>query len=88
MRVRSGFRCTGRGDDGTRHWETVPKGDILGDMVMDNALFLEGEADESTAPGARYSQWRERLLQSQDQNGRMYKDQMDRVHKAVLDSTR
>ena len=76
------------GEDGLRHWETVPKGDVLGDLVMDNAMFLEGEADDSTAPGVRYSQWRERLLESQDQNGRMYKDQMDRVHKAVVDSTR
>ena len=76
------------GEDGQRYWETVPKGDVIGDLVMDNALFLEGEADESTVPGVRYSQWRERLLESQDQNGRMYKDQMDRCHKAIVDSTR
>ena len=74
--------------DGIRRWETVPKDDVLGDLVMDNALFLEGEADDTTAPGIRYSQWRERLLESQDQNGRLYKDQMDRCHKAIVDSTR
>ena len=74
--------------DGQQRWETVPKGDILGNLVMDNAMLLEGEADEETVSGARYSQWHERLLQSQDQEGRLYKDQLERVHRSLAQSTR
>ena len=74
--------------EGGRRWETVPKGDILGSLVMDNAMLLEGEADDDTASGARYSQWHERLLQSQDQEGRLYREQCERVHRSLAQSTR
>lgn len=75
-------------DDGTRRWESVPKEDILCEMVETNAMLLEGEADESTVPGARYSQWHERLLQSQYQRHGMFREQMDRVHQTLVESTR
>ena len=74
--------------DGGRRWETVPKGDILGSLVMDNAMLLEGEANDGTATGARYSRWHERLLQSQDREGRLYREQCDRVHKSLAQTTR
>ena len=74
--------------EGGRRWETVPKGDILGSLVMDNAMLLEGEADDDTVSGARYSRWHERLLQSQDQEGRLYREQCERVHKSLAQSTR
>lgn len=73
---------------GERRWEVVPKGDILGNLVMDNALLLEGEADDNTRSGARFSQWRERSLESQDQDGQLYKDQCTRVHQSLVQSTR
>ena len=76
------------GEDGKREWQAVPKGDILSEIVETNAMLLEGEADESTVPGVRYSQWHDQLRDSQEQNGRMFKDQMDLIHKVILDSTR
>ena len=33
-------------------------------------------------------EWHERLLQSQDQEGRLYKDQLERVHRSLAQSTR
>ena len=73
---------------GNREWQSVPKGDILSEIVETNAMLLEGEADESTVPGARYSQWHDQLRDSQQQHGRMFKDQMDLVHKVIVESTR
>ena len=66
----------------------MPKGDILSEIVETNAMLLEGEADESTVPGARYSQWHDKLRDSQEHNGKMFKHQMDMVHKVIVDSTR
>ena len=74
--------------DGKKVWEVVPKHDILTELVETNAMFLEGEADESTAPGLRFSQWHERLLQSQDSGGKMFREQMDMVHNTLVESTR
>lgn len=76
------------GEDGQREWQAVPKGDILSEIVESNAMLLEGEADESTVPGERYSRWHDQLRDSQEQNGRMFKDQMDLVHKVIVESTR
>ena len=72
------------GVDGSKVWESVPKNDILSEIVETNAMLLEAEADESTVPGLRYSQWHERLLQSQDENGQMFRDQMDMVHNTLV----
>lgn len=74
--------------DGKKVWELVPKHDILTEIVETNAMLLEGEADESTAPGLRFSQWHERLLQSQDSDGKMFREQMDMVHNTLVESTR
>jgi hypothetical protein len=74
--------------DGKKVWEVVPKHDILTEIVETNAMFLEGEADESTAPGLRFSRWHERLLQSQDSDGKMFREQMDMVHNTLVESTR
>jgi len=76
------------GEAGGREWQSVPKGDILSEIVETNAMLLEGEADESTVPGSRYSRWHDQLRDSQEQNGRMFKDQMDLVHKVIVESTR
>lgn len=76
------------GEGGQREWQSVPKGDILSEIVESNAMLLEGEADENTVPGERYSRWHDQLRDSQEQNGKMFKDQMDLVHKVIVESTR
>lgn len=74
--------------DGVRMWETHTKQDILAELVETNALILEGHADEDTTTGKRYVEWHERLLESTDQKGRIYRDQLDRTHRALADLDR
>ena len=71
--------------DGTPTWETHTKQDILAELVESNALLLEGHADEDTTTGKRYVEWHEKLLESTDQKGRIYRDQLDRTHRALAD---
>jgi len=75
-------------EDGGKRWETVEKGDILGDLVMDTAMDLEGGADEATQVGRRFVQWHEKLKESSDQKGRLYRDQCSRVHQSLAGATR
>ena len=74
--------------EGRQEWQAVPKNDILSELVETNAMMLEGEADESTVPGLRYSQWHDKLRDSQENGGKMFKDQMDFVHKRLAETTR
>lgn len=75
-------------EDGGKRWETVEKGDILGDLVMDTAMDLEGGADEATQVGRRFVQWHEKLKESSDQKGQLYRDQCSRVHRSLAGATR
>ena len=61
---------------------------MLPQLVEELAMQLEGEADEETREGKRFTQWRERLLDSQNEKGTMWKDQCSRVYKALIDMTR
>ena len=74
--------------DGVKQWEAVEKNTVLSELVESTALQLEGEADEATMVGQRFVKWHERLLESADQNGRMYREQCDKVHKSLVDATR
>jgi hypothetical protein len=64
-------------------WEAVNKETVLAQIVETKAMLLEGEADESTAAGARYSDWHDNLRDSQDENGKLWKDQMSSVLSAL-----
>ena len=75
-------------EDGGKRWETVEKGDILGDLVMDTAMDLDREADEDTQVGKRFVQWHEKLKESSDQKGQLYRDQCSRVHRSLAGATR
>lgn len=74
--------------DGVKTWEAVPKDHVLGDLVESTSLELEASADEATQVGRRFSQWHERLLESQDSNGAMFREQCDMVHKSLVNATR
>ena len=55
----------------------------------DNGLLLENEADEGDGgAGARFVRHQERVRQSQDQNGRMYREQLGQIHSTLADATR
>ena len=75
--------------DGEVRWTARHKGGVLiEDVVETNANMRDGEADESTAHGARYSRWYQRLLTSQDENGTMFREQCDRVYRVLAEATR
>lgn len=73
---------------GRQEWQAVPKNDILSEIVETNAMILEGEADDNSVPGLRYSRWHDKLRDSQEHNGKMFKEQMDYVHMRLAQTTR
>ena len=74
--------------DGEKKWEALPKTHVLSELVEHTSLQLEAEADEGTHVGRRFTQWHEKLLESQDQNGTMFRQQCDMVHKHLAQATR
>ena len=76
------------GEDGEKTWQAVPKDDVIGELVESTALELDAQASEDSIAGRRFTQWHERLLESTDQKGPLYRDQCSRVHKSLVDATR
>ena len=74
--------------DGEKRWEALPKTHVLSELVEHTSLQLEAEADDATQVGRRFTQWHEKLLESQDQNGSMFRQQCDMVHKHLAQATR
>ena len=76
------------GEDGEKRWHSLPKDDVLGELVESTALELDAQASEDSVAGRRFTQWHERLLESTDQKGQLYRDQCSRVHKSLAEATR
>ena len=76
-------------EEGQKRWKSVDRDGVLERLWDDNGLLLENEADEGDGgTGARFVQHQERVRQSQDQKGRMYKEQLAQIHTTLADATR
>ena len=76
-------------EEGQKRWKTVDRDGVLERLWDDNGLLLENEADEDDGDvGARFVRHQERLKQSQDQNGRLYREQLTQIHATLADATR
>lgn len=79
-------------ENGEKRWQTLKKGDVLGEIVENTAMQLDDQADEDTLHGQRFVSWHDKLKDSVDSDSvdglRMYRDQMERVHRSIVESTR
>ena len=76
-------------EEGQKRWKSVDRDGVLERLWDDNGLLLENEADEEDGgTGARFVRHQERVRQSQDQKGRLYKDQLAQIHTTLADATR
>jgi hypothetical protein len=76
-------------DEGQKRWKSVDRDGVLERLWDDNGLLLENEADEEDGGvGARFVRHQERVKQSQDQKGRMYREQLAQIHSTLADATR
>ena len=68
------------GDD--KEWENKPKGEVLEKLYDDSSGQLEAEADEETIVGSRFlsHQDKVKLSESGQDGGRLYKEQLDKIH--------
>ena len=76
-------------EEGQKRWKSVDRDGVLERLWDDNGLLLENEADERDGGvGERFVRHQERVKQSQDQNGKLYKDQLAQIHTTLADATR
>jgi len=76
-------------EEGHKRWKSVDRDGVLERLWDDNGLLLENEADEEDGgTGARFVRHQERVRQSQDQNGRLYREQLGQIHSTLADATR
>jgi hypothetical protein len=76
-------------DEGHKRWKSVDRDGVLERLWDDNGLLLENEADEEDGgTGSQFVRHQERVRQSQDQNGRLYKEQLGQIHSTLADATR
>ena len=79
-------------ENGEKRWQTLKKGDVLGEIVENTAMQLDDQADEDTLHGQRFVNWHDKLRDSVDSDSvdglKMYRDQMERVHRSIVESTR
>jgi hypothetical protein len=76
-------------EEGQKRWKSVDRDNVLERLWDDNGLLLENEADEDDhGVGARFVRHQQRVKESQDQNGRLYKDQLAQIHTTLADATR
>ena len=76
-----------KNENGKKEWKTCSKDDLLPELVQTTAMELEGHADD-TAHGRKYSAWYEKLMESQDINGALAKEQEKSAYQALVDATR
>ena len=76
-----------KNENGKKEWKTCSKDELLPELVQTTAMELEGHADETTC-GRKYSAWYERLMESQDTNGVLAKEQEKSAYQALVDATR
>ena len=73
-------------EDGEKQWKSKDKGAVLEEMWESGSCLLEGEADEDTAVGARWSRWADRVRSAMDGGGgKLYREQLDMVEHCILD---
>jgi hypothetical protein len=75
-------------EDGEKHWKSKDKGQVLEQMWESSTCLLEGEADEETAVGARWTRWADRVRSDVEGGGKLYREQLDMVEHCILDSRR
>ena len=76
-------------EEGHKRWKSVDRDGVLERLWDDNGLLLENEADEEDGgTGCQFVRHQERVRQSQDQNGRLYKEQLGQIHSTLADATR
>ena len=74
--------------DGEKIWTTLPKHELLANLVEDTAMELEAATDEDTNVGRRWVAWQQKLLTSKDEETRLFSDQCDMVHRTLVNLTR
>ena len=76
-------------EEGRKRWKSVDRDGVLERLWDDNGLLLENEADEGDGgTGTKFVRHQERVRQSQDQNGRIYREQLGQIHSTLADATR
>ena len=73
-------------EGGEKQWRNKDKGVVLEQMWESSTCLLEGEADEETPVGARWSRWADKVRSGVD--GRLYREQLDMVEHCILDGSR
>lgn len=75
-------------EDGEKQWKSKDKGQVLEQLWESSTCLLEGEADEETIVGARWSKWADRVRSDGVGGGKLYREQLDMVEHCILDSRR
>jgi len=70
------------GGGGDKEWENKSKGEVLEKLYDDSSGHLEAEANEDTTVGSFFlsHQDKVKLSESGSDGGRLYKDQLDKIH--------
>jgi hypothetical protein len=71
------------GEEGEKEWENKAKGEVLEQLYDDNSGQLEAEADEETSIGVNFLDHQDRVKASAADDGRLYKEQLDKIHNVV-----
>ena len=68
-----------------KEWENKSKGEVLEQLYDDSSGQLEAEADEETIVGSMFlnHQDKVKLSESGADGGRMYKEQLDKIHNVL-----
>ena len=70
-------------EEGEKEWENKAKGEVLEQLYDDNSGQLEAEADEETTIGVNFLDHQDRVKASAADDGRLYKEQLDKIHNVV-----
>ena len=73
-------------EGGEKQWRSKDKGHVLEQIWESSTCLLEGEADEETPVGARWSRWADKVRSSVD--NKLYREQLDMVEHCILDDQR
>ena len=86
---RAIYQVVVQGEDGEKQWENQAKGDVLEQLYDDNSGELEIEADEDTREGLRFLNHQDKVKESASgaDGGRRYKEQLDKIHCIVVNSS-
>jgi hypothetical protein len=86
---RAIYQVVVQGEDGEKQWENQAKGDVLEQLYDDNSGELEAEADEDTREGLRFLDHQDKVKESATgtDGGRRYKEQLDKIHCIVVNSS-